>query len=214
MRRTQIDPEWISVGELVHRAAGPKIFLSPIIVSVPPGPPGLTRRLENLSDPLSHQRDSSPLGITHQPVPVRSLRTATLDSYFNGNSKSASPSSSAGPASHIFGNPEPSINTIGANRRPYIDASIDGPGRSPYSNTTANYGFNGEFPPSAGGLLLTISPRCPSRRRSWATSAIVSHISYLTPALRLINLTVVPVHTNLNSAFPQAPVLAKVPFCP
>jgi hypothetical protein len=57
MKRTQIDPEWISVGELVHRAAGPKIFLSPIIVSVPPGPPGLTRRLDNLSDPLSHQRD-------------------------------------------------------------------------------------------------------------------------------------------------------------
>lgn len=140
MKRTQVDTEWISVGELVHRAAGPKIFLSPITV---PGPPGLTRRIENLSDPLLHQRDSSPFGAPHQPVPIRSLRTPTLDSYINGNSQSASPSSSAGPASHTLGNPEPPINTIGASRRPYIDASIDGLGRSPYS-TTATYGFNGQ----------------------------------------------------------------------
>ena len=144
MRRTQIDTEWISVGELTQRATGPKIFLSQIITPVPPGPPGLTRRLENLNDPLL-QRDSSPFGAPHQPVPIRSLRTSTLDSYINGNSQSASPSSSAGPANHIFGNPEPSINAIGATRRPYIDPSVDGLGRSPYSNITATYGFNGKF---------------------------------------------------------------------
>lgn len=143
MKRTQIDTEWISVGELTNRAAGPKIFLSPILVPVPPGPPGLTRHLENLSDPPSHQRDSSPFGAPHQPVPIRSLRTSTLDSYINGNSQSASPSSSAGPANHIFGNPEPPINVIGTNRRPYIDPSIDSLSRSTYSNTVAAHGFNG-----------------------------------------------------------------------
>ena len=152
MKRSQIDTEWISVGELIHRAAGPKIFLSPITVPVPPG---LARRPENLNDPLLHPRDSSPLGVPHQPVPIRSLRTSTLDSYINGNSQSASPSSSAGPASHIFGNPEPPINAIGATRRPYIDPSVDGLGRSPYSSTTATYGFNGKFLPSVGGVFLS-----------------------------------------------------------
>jgi len=153
MKRTQIDTEWISVGDLIHRAAGPKVFLSPIVVVVPPGPPGLTRRLESPSDPLLRHRDPSPFGAPHQPTPIRSLRTSTLDSYINGNSQSASPSSSAGPASHIFGNPEPSFNVIGANRRPYIDPSIDGLGRSPYPNTAPAYGFNGKFLPSVGGIL-------------------------------------------------------------
>ena len=138
MKRTQIDTEWISVGELTQRATGPKIFLSQIIT------PGLTRRLENLNDPLL-QRDSSPFGAPHQPVLIRSLRTSTLDSYINGNSQSASPSSSAGPANYIFGNPEPSITAIGATRRPYIEPSVDGLGRSPSSNITATYGFNGKF---------------------------------------------------------------------
>lgn len=153
MKRTQLDTEWISVGKLVHRVSGPKIFLSPIVAS---GPPGLIRRLENPSDPLLHQRDSNLFGAPHQPVPMRSLRTPTLDSYINGKSQSASPSSSAGPLNHIFGNPETPINTIGVNRRPYVDTSTDGLGRPPYSNVTVNYGFNGEFLPSVNGAPLTI----------------------------------------------------------
>jgi len=177
MKRTHIDPDWISVGELLRRATGPKIFLSPIMVPAPPGPPGLTRR-ENPSDPSLRQRDPSPFSAPHQPVPIRSLRTSTLDSYINGNSQSASPSSSAGPAGHIFGNPEPSINAVGANRRPYIDASIDGLGRSPYPSTVVNYGFNGKF----CFLLVECSnhvSRCSSRERSRASLAIVSHKSVL-----------------------------------
>ena len=159
MKRTQIDAEWISVGELTRRAAGPKIFLSPIIGPVPPGPPGLTRRLESPSDSLLHQREMNSFSAPHQPVPIRSLRTSTLDSYINGNSQSASPSSSAGPANHIFGNTEPPINAIGANRRPYIDPSIDGLGRSPYSNTAATYGFSGKFLSPVSGVFLIVPPR-------------------------------------------------------
>jgi PERQ amino acid-rich with GYF domain-containing protein len=177
MKRTQIDTEWISVGDLTHRAAGPKVFLSPILGPTPPGPPGLTRRLGSPSDPLSHQRDSNPFGAPHQPVPIRSLRTSTLDSYINGNSQSASPSSSAGPAGHIFGNPEPPINATGANRRPYIDPSVDSIGRSPYSNAAATYGFSGKFLPSVGGVLLITPPRYSSREYSWASSTIVSQKS-------------------------------------
>ena len=79
MNRTQIDTEWIYMGELTQRATGPKAFLPPIITPVPPGPPGLARRLENLNDPLL-QRDSSPFGAPHQPGPIGSLRTSTLDS--------------------------------------------------------------------------------------------------------------------------------------
>lgn len=177
MKRTQFDTEWISVGELARRAAGSKMFLSPIMTPVPPAPPGLTRRLDNISDPLSYQHDPSPFGVPHQPVPIRSLRTATLESYINGNSQSASPSSSAGPASHIFGNSEPSINAVGVNRRPYIDPPIDGLGRPPYSNTTATYGFHGEFLPPVSEILLIIPSRCSSRGYSRTSSAIVSHKS-------------------------------------
>jgi PERQ amino acid-rich with GYF domain-containing protein len=156
MRRTKVDTDWISVGELTHRAAGPKIFLSPLMTPVLPGPPGLTRRLGNLNE-------QSPFGVPHQPVPIRSLHTSTLDSYINGNSQSASPSSSAGPVNHIFGNPEPSINTIGGNGLPYIDTPADGLGRSPYSNTTATYGFNGEFLPLISEVLFNHSLRDPHR---------------------------------------------------
>lgn len=175
MKRTQFDTDWMSVGELTRRAAGPKIFLSPIMVPTPPGPPGLTRHLDNTNGPLLRQRDPSPFGAPHQPVPIRSLRTSTLDSYINGNSQSASPSSSAGPASNIFGNSEPSINAIGVNRRSYIDAPINGLGRSPYSNSTATYGLNGKFLSPVEGYFLTILSRCPSRKRSRAPSAIVSY---------------------------------------
>ena len=106
MKRTQIDADWISVRDLSQRAVGPKIFLSPVVAPVPPGPPGLTRRPDNLSDQLLNQREPSPFSAPHQPVPIRSLRTSALDSYINGNSQSASPSSSAGPMNNIFGNPE------------------------------------------------------------------------------------------------------------
>ena len=183
MKRTQIDTEWISVAELALRAVGSKIFLSPIMRPVPPGPPGLKRRLESPSDPLVHQRDSNSFSAPHQPVPIRSLRTSTLDSYINGNSQSASPSSSGGPTSHIFGNPEPPINAIGANRRPYIDPSIDGLGRPPYSNTAATYGFSGKFLPSVSGVLLITPPRYSSREYPRESFAIVSHKS---ATLRLI----------------------------
>jgi hypothetical protein len=69
----------------------------------------------------------------------------------------------AGPVNHIFGNPKPSINTIGGNGLPYIDTPVDGLGRSPYSNTTATYGFNGEFLPLISEMLFNHSLRDPHR---------------------------------------------------
>lgn len=175
MKRSNIDTEWTSVGELVQRVTGPKIFLSPIKPSLPFGPPGLTRRLDNLNDPLSHQRDTSPFGAPHQPMPIRSLRTSTLDSYINGNSQSASPSSSAGPASLMFGNPESQINTIGTSRRSYIDASVDGLGRPSFTNTAAAYGLNGMFLCFVNWHILITPSRRPSRKYHWTSSAIVSY---------------------------------------
>ena len=214
MKRTQIDTDWISVGELTHRAAGLKIFLSPIMTPVPPGPPGLTRRLGDMSDPLLHQRDQSLFGVPHQPVPIRSLRTSTLESYINGNSQSASPSSSAGPGSHVFGNPEPPLNTVGANRRPYIDAPIDSLSRSPFPSTTTTYGFNGKFLPFAGGASLNHSSKMFIAKTFLGTICNrQSPASYLTPALCLINIAVVLAHTNQISAFLRAPLWSRVPFC-
>ena len=206
MKRTQIDADWISVGELTHRAAGPKIFLSPLMTPALPGPPGLTRRPDNLNE-------SNPFNTPHQPVPIRSLHTSTLNSYINGNSQSASPSSSAGPTSHLFTNPEPSINTIGGNRLPYNDSPIDGLGRSPFTNATATYGFNGKFLPPAIECSLIVSFQTPIVKIFLGTICNRQLLSgYPTPARPLINITAVLAHSNRNSAFPQAPPLCKAPF--
>lgn len=169
MRRTNLDSDWVSVAELQLRTSGPKIFLSPWIPPQLTGPPGLTRRQDSSNDVLSQQQ---PFGAPYQPVPARSLRTSTLDSYINGASnQSESPSSSFGAGRFGNGSPdpagfggragngafgEPAVNLIGARRSNYADSSIDPTGgRSPFNNAPArstsydNYALNnGTFKPS------------------------------------------------------------------
>ncbi|KAL1688359.1 hypothetical protein GGG16DRAFT_116094 [Schizophyllum commune] len=104
MKRTHIDTEWISVGDLKRRAAGDKIFMSPIN---PPAPPGIPRHDSPMAIPDSAPFNNSP----YQPAPVRQLRTGTLDSYIgSGSTPSDSPSSSLGAR---FGNGSPDPAAFG-----------------------------------------------------------------------------------------------------
>ncbi|KIK96509.1 hypothetical protein PAXRUDRAFT_138292 [Paxillus rubicundulus Ve08.2h10] len=104
MKRTHIDTDWIAVGALERRAGGGKIFLSQLPIST--GPPGLSIPAES---PQSHSpvHEQSTFN-GYQPVPTRTLRTATLDSYLRGASPSESPSSSLSGGRFGNGSPDPS----------------------------------------------------------------------------------------------------------
>lgn len=107
MKRTHTDNDWIPVGELARRAGGGKIFLSLPLASAPP--PGLSRPTEpplsGFASPHDLNTYTTPY---HQPVPTRSLRTSTLDSYLGSTSNpSDSPSSSFGGGQFGNGSPDP-----------------------------------------------------------------------------------------------------------
>ncbi|KAG2350609.1 hypothetical protein BDR05DRAFT_954714 [Suillus weaverae] len=106
MKRTHIDREWTAVGILDCQSAGGKIFLSQFPTST--GPPGLSIRTDssqNFSPTHEHNAFSG-----YQPVPTRTLRTATLDPYLNSASPSDSPSSSFGGGR--FGNGSPDTSAL------------------------------------------------------------------------------------------------------
>ncbi|KZT67669.1 hypothetical protein DAEQUDRAFT_385710 [Daedalea quercina L-15889] len=100
MKRTHLDTEWTSVGEMVRRAGANPIFLTSGVTTS--APPGLSRWPDVLVDGPSLDRNS-PL----QPIPTVSRRGSTLDSYLhNGSSASASPSSSFGGSRYQNGSPD------------------------------------------------------------------------------------------------------------
>ena len=91
MKRTQFDTDFTPVGELVQRAGDQPVFLSPLVHN--PTPPGLARLDTVVDRAIPERNQHSP----YQPVPLRSLRSSTLDSYLqNGSNVSDSPSSSFG----------------------------------------------------------------------------------------------------------------------
>lgn len=115
MKRTNTDTEWIPVGELARRANGAKIFLSPLIPANVP--PGLSRRTDSPMQSFATPNENS-YNTPFQPVPLRTLRTSTLDSYLGSSSNpSDSPSSSFGAGRFSNGSPDPSAfgGRIGGN---------------------------------------------------------------------------------------------------
>ncbi|KAG1755061.1 uncharacterized protein EDB91DRAFT_270280 [Suillus paluster] len=107
MKRTHIDRDWTAVGILDRQAAGGKIFLSQFPMST--SPPGLSIRTDssqNYSPAHEHNTFSG-----YQPVPTRTLRSATLDPYHNSASPSDSPPSSFGGGR--FGNGSPDTSALG-----------------------------------------------------------------------------------------------------
>lgn len=80
MRRTNIDKDWVPVGDLQQIAGSPRIFLTPLNI---PLTSGIPRR-----DPLLDGPNNG-FGSPFQPVPNRSL----LDAYHNGAVAPESPAS-------------------------------------------------------------------------------------------------------------------------
>ncbi|KAI0367506.1 hypothetical protein BV20DRAFT_970473 [Pilatotrama ljubarskyi] len=104
MKRTHLDTEWTPVGVLKRRAGDQPLFLTPLVHA--PTPPGLNPRLDTVVDSGTPDRNQhSP----YQPVPTRTLRSSTLDSYLtNGTTVPESPSSSFG-GRFVNGSPDPSL---------------------------------------------------------------------------------------------------------
>ena len=88
MKRTTIDHDWITVGELLQRAGNSRLFLTPLPTAPPPG---LPRRDPLLDGPAPDGTFGSPF----QPVPARALRVSAVDTFMhNGGLVPDSPSSS------------------------------------------------------------------------------------------------------------------------
>ncbi|KAG1757349.1 hypothetical protein EDB19DRAFT_1657020 [Suillus lakei] len=113
MKRTHIDREWTAVGILDRQSAGGKIFLSQFPMST--GPPGLSIRTDSSQNLSPTPQTFSPAHehntfSGYQPVPTRTLRTATMDPYLNSASPSESPPSSFGGGR--FGNGSPDTSAL------------------------------------------------------------------------------------------------------
>ncbi|KAI0761683.1 hypothetical protein BD413DRAFT_238921 [Trametes elegans] len=106
MKRTHLDTEFTPVGELVRRAGDQPVFLTPRIHA--PTPPGLNRVVDS---GIPERNQHSP----YQPVPTRSLRSSTLDSYLNNGSAAPESPSSSFSGRYVNGSPDPAVidNRIG-----------------------------------------------------------------------------------------------------
>ncbi|PCH33209.1 hypothetical protein WOLCODRAFT_135000 [Wolfiporia cocos MD-104 SS10] len=119
MKRTHLDTEWTSVGDMRRRAGNSPIFLTPGVTSALP--PGLPRRPDPLLDGPVPDRERASL---YQPQPTTTLRGPTLDTYLhNGSSASASPSSSFGAGRFVNGSPTPSAFEGRAASHVYTDTT-------------------------------------------------------------------------------------------
>ena len=135
MKRTHLDNDWTPVGELVNRAGDQPVFLSPLVHAVPP--PGLPRPLETVVDRAIPERNQhSP----YQPVPTRSIRSSTLDSYLqNGSNASDSPSSSYG-GRFVNASPDPAT----FDSRGQIGFDHNAESRIPFAATSGTVGPSGQ----------------------------------------------------------------------
>ncbi|KAF5375267.1 hypothetical protein D9758_000086 [Tetrapyrgos nigripes] len=121
MKRTSLDSDWTSVGDLVRRAGGGKVFLTPPAPSLPPG---LLRRTDSPLNQYGLSNDQAGFNAPFQPAPIRSLRSATLDTYFgSGSNPSDSPASSFG-ARFSNGSPDPAA--FGGRADQYASGDIGG----------------------------------------------------------------------------------------
>lgn len=105
IKRTHLDTDWTPVGEMARRAGSNPVFLTPFPAS--PTPPGLPRRPDPLLEgPTVERVQHAP----YQPVPTRSLRSSTFDSFLqNGSSTPESPTSSFGAGRFPTASPDPNI---------------------------------------------------------------------------------------------------------
>ncbi|KAF5312343.1 hypothetical protein D9619_003116 [Psilocybe cf. subviscida] len=130
MKRIRYDTNWTTVQELLSRANGGNIFLTP------PAPAGSI----NHGSPLqSYPSSDNVFNEPFQPSPIRTLRASALDSYYAGSAPSDSPSPSFG--SSQYGNPSPDPSFGGREAKPYY--SGDPTSRFAALNIQDHAPFNG-----------------------------------------------------------------------
>jgi PERQ amino acid-rich with GYF domain-containing protein len=186
MKRVVYDTHWTTVEELIQKANGENIFLSPLVASIPinhgNGSPSQTY-------PLPDGASSEPF----QPAPIRTLRTSTLESYLNGGSiASDSPSSSVG-ASH-FANPSPDPGAFGGRDiKPYYGGDVAGrlnnfgvqdlspyPDRRPLGHEYPNNAMN--VPPQGPSFGNFVSDRDPIYNAYSYNQQPIAHDPWMMPS--------------------------------
>jgi PERQ amino acid-rich with GYF domain-containing protein len=121
MKRTTIDKDWTSVGELLQRAGNPRLFLTPLPTAPPPG---LPRRDPLLDGPAPDGTFGSPF----QPVPARALRVSAMDQFVhNGSLVPDSPSSSFSTGRFSNGSPDPAAFPGRLGGHHFSDSPATGP---------------------------------------------------------------------------------------
>ncbi|KAH9850659.1 hypothetical protein C2E23DRAFT_929799 [Lenzites betulinus] len=150
MKRTHLDNDWTPYSVLKARAGDRPLFLTPLPQA--PTPPGLNRVAES---GIPERAQHSP----YQPVPTRSLRSSTLESYITNGTAPESPASSLG-GRFANGSPDPAIfenrisgqvgfNQGGESRMPF--ASGPGQRRATLNNEPIEPMFGNRFgTPGAG----------------------------------------------------------------
>lgn len=215
VRRTPLDNDWTTVRDLVQRAAGQKVFLSPI--GPPVQPPGLAERRTE-----SPMQQHEPFGYSapHQPIPQRTLRTSALENYYGGSNPSDSPASSFGAGRFGSGSPDPAAfgGRIGAGMYSGGESSLGrnagfigpgGQGLGPARSTTFQEGdmlaggrgapFN-QAPARTGtvdGFGGTFSPYNGNQSSPWPSSAAQGYPGFEGPGGRMAD--------NFGPAVPPSP---------
>ncbi|PBL00440.1 hypothetical protein ARMGADRAFT_982585 [Armillaria gallica] len=190
MRRTHLDTDWTSVGELTRRIGGPQIFLTPIMPTLPPG---LSRHVDSPQHIYAIPQDQ--FNVPFQPAPIRSLRSSTLDTYLGSSNVSDSPASSLGAGRYSNGSPDPNAfggragnfispdPGVSGRRHNFVDGGMDhrsfgqfAPNRSATVDST--YSVNGSFVsnpwPNSTGNAVAIGSGFDSGRASAELSPLPS----------------------------------------
>ncbi len=186
MKRVLYDTHWTTVEELIQRANGENIFLSPLLAPIP------TNNRGNGSPMQSYPTLDNVFNEPYQPSPIRTLRTSTLESYLgNGSLPSDSPSSSV--SASQFGNPSPDPGAFGGREvKPYFgnehlvprltnfgpqDHVAPFPDRRPIGHEYSNAGINMQQQGPAFGNFA--SDREPSFNGYMYNAAQVSHDQWM-----------------------------------
>jgi PERQ amino acid-rich with GYF domain-containing protein len=109
MKRTKLDANWTTVGEMIARANGGQIFLQPPPPPQPQAPPGLgTPAIDRF------RQQAEPIGppSPYQPIPQRT-RNAALDTFMSGNMHTPTESPSSSFTGGRFGNGSPDPMAFG-----------------------------------------------------------------------------------------------------
>ncbi|KDQ54906.1 hypothetical protein JAAARDRAFT_160210 [Jaapia argillacea MUCL 33604] len=162
MKRTHLDSEWVSVGEMSLRAGTDKIFLSPALLSS--GPPGLSRHSHSPHDGMAQIQEPSVTAAAYQLAPNRALRSSTLDSYLsNPSPASVSPASSFGAAR--FGNASPDAAAFGGRSNSLYAGGDSSLGARMLNVASANESYAPYDTQGRGGYGTSpLTPSYPSRQ--------------------------------------------------